>query len=112
MKIELSCPIHSSFRVQQVAGMFDVPVSKKAEQIIEFEPPPIDKTWRIGCIVGPSGSGKSTIAKHVFPKFCDSASVWSKDKALIDNFGEVPIKDIISMESLFFHVIFNRTKKL
>ena len=97
MKIELSCPIHSSFRVQQVAGMFDVPVSQKAEQTIEFDPPPMDNSWKIGCIVGPSGSGKSTIAKHVFPKFCDSVNVWSKDKALIDNFGDVPLKDIVSM---------------
>ncbi len=27
----VSCPVHDSFRVQQVAGMFDVPLSAKAE---------------------------------------------------------------------------------
>ena len=67
--------------------MFDVAVSKKAEQIIEFDHPPTDSDWKIGCIVGPSGSGKSTIAKHLFPKFCESGKKWAKDKAVIDNFG-------------------------
>jgi hypothetical protein len=29
MKIELEAPLHSSFRVQQIAGMFDVPLAEK-----------------------------------------------------------------------------------
>jgi ABC-type glutathione transport system ATPase component len=98
MKIELSCPIHSSFRVQQIAGMFDVPVVKKAEQIIEFEPPPIeDSDWKIGCIVGASGSGKSTIAKNLFGKDYFAGKQWAKDKAVVDNFGKTPVKDIVNM---------------
>ena len=102
MKIELSCPIHSSFRVQQIAGMFDVPTAKKAEQTIEFQPPPTDDSWSIGCIVGPSGSGKSTIAKHLFGKdytggLTSDRSLWEKDKAVIDNFGDVPVKDIVNI---------------
>jgi ABC-type ATPase with predicted acetyltransferase domain len=98
MKIELSCPIHSSFRVQQVAGMFDVPVSKKAEQTLEFEPPPIDESeWQIGCIVGPSGSGKSTIAKNLFVQNYYAWQKWAKDKAVIDCFGDIPVKAIVSM---------------
>ena len=100
MKIELSCPIHSSFRVQQVAGMFDVPVAKKAEQIVEFTPPPDDSDWKIGCIVGPSGSGKSTIAKNLFSKQYYAGQRWEKDKAVIDNIGDIPVKDIIAMLTL------------
>jgi len=80
MQFTLSCPIYSSYRVQQVAGMFDVPLAQKAERLIEFEPPPTGDTvagspsWQIGCIVGPSGSGKSSIARHLFPQSYDSGS--------------------------------------
>jgi len=104
MKIELSCPIHTSFRVQQVAGMFDVPVSKKAEQTLEFDQPPIGESeWKIGCIVGPSGSGKSTIARHLFGDNYYTGGQWGKDKAVIDCFGpsqtgsDKSVKDIVSM---------------
>jgi len=104
MKIELSCPIHTSFRVQQVAGMFDVPVSKKAEQTLEFDSPPIDESeWKIGCIVGPSGSGKSTIARHLFGDNYYTVGQWAKDKAVIDCFGpsrtgsDKSVKSIVSM---------------
>ena len=105
--------------------MFDVPVAKKAEQTIEFEnplvvptpsgrglgggkttksphpnPPPAGEgtwDWSIGCIVGPSGSGKSTIARHLFGKNYYTGGKWTKDKAVIDNFGDLPIKDITNM---------------
>jgi GNAT superfamily N-acetyltransferase len=77
--------------------MFDVPLSKKAEQTIDFEPPPIEESWNIGCIVGPSGSGKSTIAKHLFGKQYYTAGDWQPDQAIIDGFGELPIKTITSM---------------
>ena len=30
--VKVSCPIHDSFRVQQVAGMFDVPLHAKATE--------------------------------------------------------------------------------
>jgi len=97
MQITLSCPIHSSYRVQQVAGMFDVSVAKKAEQTIEFEPPPVDESWQIGCIVGPSGSGKSSIARHLFSQFYDGGSTWDFNKAVIDCFGDISAKNIINM---------------
>ena len=28
--VEVSCPVYDSFRVQQVAGLFDVPLAQKA----------------------------------------------------------------------------------
>jgi GNAT superfamily N-acetyltransferase len=97
MHLTLSCPIHSSFRVQQIAGMFDVSLNQKAEQTFHFESPPSDQSWSIGCIVGPSGSGKSSIARHLFGKHYYTGNDWSPDKAVIDNFGDVPIKTITSM---------------
>ncbi len=58
VEVDLSCPVHDSFRVQQVAGMFDVPVSQRARVSLAVEVPSADEEWRIGLIVGPSGSGK------------------------------------------------------
>ena len=105
MQFTLSCPVHSSYRVQQIAGMFDVAVNEKAERTLCFEMPPCADTddnshsWSIGCIVGPSGSGKSAIAKHLFAQYydCGSSNNWDSDKAIIDNFGDLPIKTITSM---------------
>ena len=96
MQLKLSCPVHPSFRIQQIAGMFDVPIAKKAEQTIGFDLPPTDPDWKIGCIVGPSGSGKSTIARHLYASQGDAAH-WDSDKAVIDNFGDLPIKSITNM---------------
>jgi GNAT superfamily N-acetyltransferase len=83
--------------------MFDVPIAEKATRTIDFVSPPIDESWQIGCIVGPSGSGKSSIARHLFsqPSGCGSdGSEWATDKAVIDGFGEIPIKEIIHMLTL------------
>ena len=68
MEIAVDCPIHDSFRVQQVAGMFDVPLSQRASQRFRVDLPGglQDEDWRVGLIVGPSGSGKSTLAGAMF----------------------------------------------
>ena len=98
MQLTLSCPVHSSFRVQQIAGMFDIPLSEKSERTLHFEPPPLPShDWSIGCIVGPSGSGKSSIARHLFGEHYYTGNDWSSDQAVIDNFGDVPIKEITRM---------------
>lgn len=59
----VECPVYDSFRVQQVAGMFDVPLSERVRETFSVEVPPLDDAWQIGMIVGPSGSGKTTIAR-------------------------------------------------
>ena len=64
--ITVSCPVFDSFRVQQVAGMFDVPIAQRASEQFRLEVPDLGRDWRIGLIVGPSGSGKSTIAGEMF----------------------------------------------
>lgn len=100
MKLELDAPVYNSFRVQQVAGIFDVPVSEKAKVEIEYEQPPIDKDdWKIGLIVGPSGSGKSTVAKRLFGNtLFEAGGGWPENKSVIDGFDErLSIRDITSL---------------
>jgi len=95
--LSLSCPVHESFRVQQVAGMFDVPVAQRATQSIEYERPPLDEDWHIGLIVGPSGSGNSSIADALFGPAVYRPTDWPADRAVVDCFGELPIKTITSL---------------
>jgi GNAT superfamily N-acetyltransferase len=95
MKIELQCPLYDSYRVRQVSGMFDVPIADRLSTIIEVEEPPIDDgTWQIGCIVGLSGSGKSSIARRCYGDALYAGDAW-KDCAVIDNFDDADIKDIV-----------------
>ena len=98
IEINVQCPVFDSFRVQQVGGMFDVPILQKAEQHFCTEsPPPLSDDWQIGMIVGPSGSGKSTIARHLYPNDIYSAGHWPDDKAVIDHLGTGSIKEAVSL---------------
>ncbi len=104
--ITVDCPVFDSFRVEQVAGMFDVPLAAKAtsefrvgvpEDLLDIEgPQPVD-SWRIGLIVGPSGSGKSTLAKKLFGEHLYRRNEWPADRAVIDGLGDLPIKQITGM---------------
>ncbi len=67
LDVVVSCPVYDSFRVQQVAGMFDVPLAEKATERFAVELPGEDEAWDVGLIVGPSGSGKSTVAAQHYP---------------------------------------------
>ncbi|MDO5112844.1 MAG: ABC transporter ATP-binding protein, partial [Planctomycetia bacterium] len=62
MQVTVSCPVYESFRVSQVAGLFDVTLEEKLQQSFEVETPSMEEDWNVGLIVGPSGSGKSTLA--------------------------------------------------
>lgn len=55
LDVVVSCPVYDSFRVQQVAGMFDVPLAEKATERFAVELPGDDEAWEVGLIVGPSG---------------------------------------------------------
>ena len=88
-------PVFDSFRVRQIAGLFDVPITQNSVQRFEVQLPDIDSQWIIGAIVGPSGSGKSTIANKAFGKEgCLAANAltgspdWPHDKAVIDGFDQ------------------------
>ena len=93
----VDCPVFDSFRVQQVGGMFDVPLAERATQRFRLEMPELDDRWRIGLIVGPSGSGKTTIARKIFPAQFYRRREWRRDRAVIDGVGERPIKEITGL---------------
>jgi len=95
--VTVQCPIHDSFRVRQVAGMFDVPIAKRAADRFCVEIPEMDDAWRIGLIVGPSGSGKSTLARRLFGPRLVRGHDWPRDRAVIDGFGDRPIKEITGL---------------
>ena len=100
MQITVSCSTEPSFRVSQIAGMFDVPLEKKSTQHFNIEPPPMDADWHIGLIVGPSGSGKSTVARHLFDDYLYKEGGWPENRAVIDGFGDLPIKEITRLLTL------------
>jgi GNAT superfamily N-acetyltransferase len=80
--------VRSSFRVEQVRGMFDFSLDHVTHEHTA-DLPLDEKTWQIGLICGPSGAGKSTLAAEAFPVFHQHhGSVWHDDRALIDDFPE------------------------
>jgi GNAT superfamily N-acetyltransferase len=97
LEFSVSCPVYDSFRVQQVAGMFDVPLAEKAIERFRVELPNLDEPWQIGLIVGPSGSGKSTLAQTIFADDLYRPGDWPADRAVIDCFGEKPTREITGL---------------
>jgi GNAT superfamily N-acetyltransferase len=95
--VTVTCPVFDSFRVQQVGGMFDVPVSERASEKFLLDVPELDDDWRIGLIVGPSGSGKSTIAREIFGDRLYRCGAWAPDRAVVDCLGDLPIKKVTSL---------------
>jgi GNAT superfamily N-acetyltransferase len=97
LDLTVECPVYDSFRVQQVAGMFDVPLAEKAVKKFSVELPGMDESWDIGLIVGPSGSGKSTVAGHAYAQVLYRGAEWPDDRAVIDCFGELPARQVIEL---------------
>jgi len=95
--VTVSCPIHDSFRVQQVAGMFDVPLSSKSTEQFHVDLPTDRDDWQIGLIVGPSGSGKSTVARHAFGDELYESADWPTDRAVVDAFGDLPVRNVVEL---------------
>jgi len=95
----VECPVFDSFRVQQVAGMFDVPLGEKVVERFQVDLPDLaaEADWRIGLIVGPSGSGKSTLARRLFGSQVVERADWPSDRAVVDCFGERPIREITGL---------------
>src|SRR5207249_2613105 len=91
---QLDCPVYDSFRVRQVAGLFDLPLADRCTESFCAEVPGLDEPWQIGLIVGPSASGKSTIARQAFGDRVYAGAPWPSDRAVIDCFGDLPIKQI------------------
>ena len=97
LELTLTCPVHDSFRVQQVAGMFDVPLTERPGLSFAVEVPSVDEVWQIGLIVGPSGSGKTSIARKAFGPYLSGEPQWPPDKAVVDCFGELSAKQITGL---------------
>jgi GNAT superfamily N-acetyltransferase len=97
IETKVACPLHDSFRVRQVAGMFDVPLADKLRETFSVDAPGLDEPWRIGLIVGPSGSGKSSIARAAFGEALYRGGEWPADRAVIDCLGEAPIKQLTGL---------------
>ncbi|MGI9428346.1 MAG: GNAT family N-acetyltransferase [Bythopirellula sp.] len=95
--VVVECPVFDSFRVQQVAGMFDVPIGEKATERFEVELPEDDQPWQVGLIVGPSGSGKSTIAKEFYSAALTQKSSWPRDRAVVDCFDGLSVRHVIEL---------------
>ncbi len=97
IEINVECPVYDSFRVQQVAGMFDVPLAEKARERFRVNVPELGDDWQVGLIVGPSGSGKSTIARRLFGPRLIGARPWPEDRAVIDGLGDLPVRQITGL---------------
>ena len=95
--ITVACPVYNSFRVQQVAGMFDVPLAQRVSERFQVEIPERGDDWQIGLIVGPSGSGKSTVAGEMFGPGLYRRMPWPEDRAVIDGLGDRPIKEVTAL---------------
>jgi GNAT superfamily N-acetyltransferase len=81
--VEIDTP--NSFRVAQVAGMFDVSLAAKVRRTWHVDLPLDDRPWSIGLIVGPSGCGKSTVAQALWPAAYVRGFDWT-DASILDNF--------------------------
>ncbi|MCA9247353.1 MAG: GNAT family N-acetyltransferase [Planctomycetales bacterium] len=94
---QLECPVHDSFRVRQVTGMFDLAPEHVGRASIRADLPGPDEPWTIGIIVGPSGSGKTSVAKHAFPEaYGKQTHPWPENAALVDGFPQRSIREITS----------------
>lgn len=98
--ITVSTPIDTkSFRVAQVAGLFDVPVSGRASETFNVELPALREGWQIGLIVGPSGSGKSTVARHAYGDNVYTPGLgWPEKQSVLDGFDEnLPARELTAL---------------
>ncbi len=96
-EVTVTCPVFDSFRVQQVAGMFDVSLAEKATERFSVELPDRDEAWDVGLIVGPSGSGKSTVAGQFYADELYRGAEWPDDRAVIDCFGDLPVRQVVEL---------------
>lgn len=98
VECEVSCQVPRSFRVDQVAGMFDVELAERSRRSWSIELPDLEDGWTIGAIVGPSGSGKSCIARQHYADGFVERYDWPADVAIVDAFPEdLSVKVIVAM---------------
>ena len=81
-----------SYNVKFILDKFDMKEINKQNFTGEIN---LDFDWNVGLIVGNSGTGKSTIAKELFGENYITNYIYD-DKAIVDNFGDKDINDIIN----------------
>lgn len=91
--------IHTSARVMQARGIFDVQPAENS--IVEWTVDiPLPDDWQIGLIVGASGAGKSTIASELYGDAVVTDYEWSDNRCVLDDFPErMSIRDITTLLS-------------
>ncbi len=110
MQIVVETPIVETPRVQQVRGLFDLPVEKVSRSAWDVELPLALRRWQIGLMVGPSGCGKTTLARRLFSdarwqgaegeRGCDASRLEMNSGAVIDAFPEeMRARDIVQLLS-------------
>jgi hypothetical protein len=96
ISITVSTPIRRTFRVEQIAGMFDLPLAERSEESFSVVVPDASEAWTIGAIVGPSASGKTTIARAAYGDAVLQAFDWPRDGAVIDAFGQADVRELLA----------------
>jgi len=82
-------------RVQQVRGMFDLPVEATSRVEWNVHLPLDERPWHLGLITGPSGCGKSTIARQLWPNAVGHRFDWPADASVLDAFpATLGIKEV------------------
>jgi len=81
-----------TYNVKYILDKFDMKEVSKQSFSGEIN---LDFNWNIGLIVGNSGTGKSTIAKELFGDSYKTNFEYD-NKAIVDNFGDSDINDIIN----------------
>lgn len=93
--------MQESFRVAQIAGMFDVPLAQKQRREWDIALPIDERDWVIGAIVGASGTGKTTVGQTLFGADAYHRGFeWSPTASVLDHFpDEMGTHDIVRMLS-------------
>jgi ABC-type lipoprotein export system ATPase subunit len=81
-----------TFNVKYILDKFDMKEVNKQTFEGEID---LNFDWNVGLIVGNSGTGKSTISKELFGDNYITEYEYD-NKAIVDNFGDVDINDIIN----------------
>ncbi len=93
--LSLTAPIVRSAKVMQCEGMFDVPERRHSNAEFHFDVPLDERPWQIGLITGPSGAGKSQVARALFGDALIENYDWHADRAIVDGFGQMPVRDVV-----------------
>jgi GNAT superfamily N-acetyltransferase len=87
--VALDAPVVRDFRVEQVAGLFDVAIQERSRLELSVHLPAIEgpgSDWSIGVIAGPSGSNKTSIAAAAYGQRFLASFDWPADAAIVSAF--------------------------